>query len=231
MKIISVRKGFTADHSSTSYEFLAIDEPLNQEEIKEVSSLSSRTRPDDRAASFFYKGDFNNLPGGWWPLIEKYYDIMYSESYDWWVFAIAFSESDPDKQKEIARYAFNGLEDLGVNINIIKDRIIVSFYCVLEYGPAYAILSNNDSYGYKNNKTDLKDYLNEDPLLQLLADIRKQLIEGDYRVFDIFWLEYGAPLYSEEEVKELEFPYTNIEIDYESLPINLQYISRLLRSI
>lgn len=55
MKIISVRKGFTADHSSTSYEFLAIDDPLNQEEIDEVSSLSSRTKPDDRAASFFIR--------------------------------------------------------------------------------------------------------------------------------------------------------------------------------
>lgn len=156
---------------------------------------------------------------------------MYSESYDWWVFAVAFLESDPDKQKEIARYAFTGLEDLGVNINIVNDRIIVSFYCVLEYGHAYAILDSNTSYGYQNNKTDLKDYLNEDPLLKLLADIRNQIIDGDYRVFDLFWQEYGIPLYSEEEIKELELPYTNSEIDYDSLPKNLQYISRLLRRI
>ena len=45
-------------------------------------------------------------------------------------------------------------------------------------------------------KLILNDYLNEDPLLQLLVDIRNQLIDGDYRVFDIFWLEYGTPLYS-----------------------------------
>lgn len=29
MKILSVRKGFQADHSSTSYEFFAMDKPLD----------------------------------------------------------------------------------------------------------------------------------------------------------------------------------------------------------
>jgi len=230
MEIISVRKGFTADHSSTSYEFLAIDEPLNQEDINEVSSLSSRARPDDRAVKFTYKGDFNDLPGGWWPLLEKHYDIMYSESYDWWLFAVAFSDPDPDKQQEISRYAFNGLEDLGVNIDIVEERIIVSFSCVLDYGEAYEILDTNTNYGYKDNKKDLEDYLYDDSLLQLLADIRSQLLDEDYRAFDVFWHEYGEPLYSQDEIKELEIPYTN-ELDYDSLPNNLQYLSRILRCI
>ncbi|HKL41411.1 MAG TPA: hypothetical protein VJ962_02335 [Clostridia bacterium] len=230
MEIISVRKGFTADHSSTSYEFLAIDKPLTQKDIDEVSSLSSRATPDDRAVKFFYNGDFNDLPGGWWPLMEKHYDILYSESYDWWLFAVAFSESDPVKQKEISRYAFYGLEDLGVNINIVDDRIIVSFSCILDYGEAHEILDSNNSYGYKNKKNNLKDYLKYDPLFQLLADIREQLLKEDYRVFDVFWHEYGQLLYSQEEIKELELPYTN-EFDHDSLPNNLQYLARLLRRI
>lgn len=229
MKIISVRKGFTADHSSTSYEFLAIDKPLNQEEINNVSSLSSRANPDNRNVRFTYNGDFYDLPGGWWPLLEKHYDIMYSESYDWWLFAVAFPDSE--NQQEISRYAFDGLEDLGVNIDIIEGRIIVSFNCVLEYGEAYKILySNTNNYGYKNKEYELEDYLNDDPLLQLLADIRSQLMDGNYRVFDIFWHEYGEPLYSQEEIEELELPYTN-ESDYDSLPNNLQYLSRILRRV
>ena len=229
MKIISVRKGFTADHSSTSYEFLAIDEPLNQEEINKVSSLSSRANPDNRAVKFAYNGDFNDLPGGWWPLMEKHYDILYSESYDWWLFAVAFSDSE--NQQEISRYAFDGLEDLGVNIDIIEDRIIVSFSCVLEYGEAYEILdSNTNNYGYKNKEYELEDYLNDDPLFQLLSDIRNQLMDRDYRVFDVFWHEYGEPLYSQEEIEELDLPYSN-EFDYDSLPDNLQYLSRILRRV
>mgnify|MGYP007113716346 CR=1 FL=1 len=42
MKIIAVHKGFACDHSSTSYEFLAVDKPLSQKARRDVSSLSSR---------------------------------------------------------------------------------------------------------------------------------------------------------------------------------------------
>jgi hypothetical protein len=39
MKIISVKKGFTSDHSSTSYEFLAADKILSKKERQAVASL------------------------------------------------------------------------------------------------------------------------------------------------------------------------------------------------
>ena len=41
MKILSVRRGFLADHSSTSYEFLAIDRP-KREMIEERLALRQR---------------------------------------------------------------------------------------------------------------------------------------------------------------------------------------------
>ncbi|PIV52650.1 MAG: hypothetical protein COS17_08155, partial [Elusimicrobia bacterium CG02_land_8_20_14_3_00_37_13] len=84
MRILSIRKGFQADHSSTSYEFFAIDKPLTRSERENVAKLSSRARPTKRRVSFIYHGDWNDLPGGWEQLMEKYYDVMYSESYDWW---------------------------------------------------------------------------------------------------------------------------------------------------
>ena len=34
--------------------------------------------------------DAYDIPGGWEVLMEKYYDVMYSESYDWWTLALAF---------------------------------------------------------------------------------------------------------------------------------------------
>jgi len=45
MKILSIRKGFTADHSSTSDEFYAIDKVLDSKEQSAVSALSSRVNP------------------------------------------------------------------------------------------------------------------------------------------------------------------------------------------
>ena len=42
------------------------------------------------------------------------------------------------------------------------------------------------------------------PLLQLLAKIRKQLMEGDYRALYEVWNIYGAPEYDDEEDEEGE---------------------------
>ncbi len=229
MKIISVRKGFTADHSSTSYEFLAIDKPLDHDAIEDVGSLSSRAFPTDRAVSFSYNVDGYDTPGGWWPLMEEYYDLMYSESYDWWMFAVAFPVTESQKDG-LKSYTFDGLEDLGVNIEFAEDRIIVSFYCVLDYSETFAILDSGIDYGYYDDEYELEDYLNDDRLFRLLLDIRKQLTNEDYRVFDVFWHQYGEPLYSEEEVEELGLLYTN-EFNYQLLPGNLQYLSSILRSI
>ena len=44
MKIISVRSGFASDHSSTSYEFLAVDQPWKRGRAA-VASLSSERFP------------------------------------------------------------------------------------------------------------------------------------------------------------------------------------------
>lgn len=42
MKIIAVHKGFACDHSSTSYEFPAVDKPLDERATRAVASLSRR---------------------------------------------------------------------------------------------------------------------------------------------------------------------------------------------
>ena len=57
MKIISVSRGFIAEHSSTSYESLDVDKPLSAEERKEVRALSSRCRPGARRVNFIYHAD------------------------------------------------------------------------------------------------------------------------------------------------------------------------------
>jgi len=51
MEIISIRRGFASDHSSTSYEFLALGRPLDKEDRAAVASLSSRARPSRHSVS------------------------------------------------------------------------------------------------------------------------------------------------------------------------------------
>lgn len=142
MKILSIRKGFQADHSSTSYEFLAIDKTLDQFERKAVADLSSRARPTKRRVSFIYHGDFNDLPGGWEPLMKRYYDVMYSESYDWWTLVFAFNTNQKTIE-EIKKYDFSGRDDLGVTVDSKGERVVLSIYCRLN---AESLFCNGGEY-------------------------------------------------------------------------------------
>jgi hypothetical protein len=183
-----MRNGFTADHSSTSYEFLAIDRPLDAEEQAQVAKLSRRAEPTDRHVSFTYQAEGYDIPGGWEALMSRYYDVMVSESYDWWTFAMAFHASQ-EQQQEITRYEFYGADDLGVRVFPGDDRVIVEIYCILDMNALYELstIPGRRKRGEDNNWT---------ALLPLLSAIRQQLIAGDYRSLYAVWEEYG---YEEEE--------------------------------
>lgn len=211
MKIISIRKGFTADHSSTSYEFLAIDRPLTEKEQDEVARLSKRAEPTERHVSFIYHVDGYDLPGGWEPLIERYYDLMVSESYGLWIFALAFS-APPEQHAEISRYAFDGIEDLGVRVSTREDRIVVSLYCNIDDGALYEL----------STVPGRKRRGGGDPtqaLFHLLTAIRQQLIAGDYRALYALWEEYGyVEEEEEEELSEMEEGEEGEEYEQPAIP-------------
>ena len=190
MKILSVRRGFASDHSSTSYEFLTVDKPLGKKERAEISKLSSRVHPTARRANFIYHVDGYDIPGGWQKLMEQYYDVMYSESYDWWTLAIAFKAS-PGQYEKLLPYEFSDADDLGVDISKKEDRIIVTISCRIELGMSYS-----DQYGDYYEDEDNKDEESggietDDELLNVLVQIRKQLINGDYRALYAVWEKYG----------------------------------------
>ena len=206
MRIISIRKGFASDHSSTSYEFLAIDRTLDKKARAAVASLSSRAHPTPRSVSFIYHADGYDIPGGWEPLMINYYDVMYSESYGWWQLVIAFPLY-PQQQEELMAYAFDGVEDMGVDISIYQEKAVVTIHCRLEYfGP-------NDhepwkAYYDEDDQDDLEaepDFKTDDSLLIMLAKIREQLMKGDYRALYEVWLKYAYPE-DEEEDHEDEWP-------------------------
>ena len=187
MKIISVRKGFASDHSSTSYEFLAVDKPLSKSARATVASLSSRTHPTARRVSFTYNAEGYDLPGGWHDLMLHHYDVMYSESYDWWLLAMAFDA--PEKlQQAAAEYEFDGYDDQGVEVTIDGNRVIVEIHCRLDLGMAYAY---DYDEGYYDEDEDDDDIDTNDYLLSLLVQIREQLIQGDFRALYEVWNVYG----------------------------------------
>ena len=199
-KIISVRKGFASDHSSTSYEFLTVDRPLDRKARAQVASLSSRAQPTQRRVSFIYHADGYDIPGGWEPLLRDHYDVMYSESYDWWTLALAFN-ADEKRQQEIADYAFEGADDLGVGVSTHDERLIVSIYCRLDPGAAVFHRSGYEEYhDFEEDEEEDEDngYASDDALLSLLAEVRQQLIDGDYRALYAVWEVYG---YGDDEEK------------------------------
>ena len=211
MKIISVRKGFASDHSSTSYEFLAVDCPLDKEARAAVSSLSSRVDPTRRRVSFVYHADGYDIPGGWEPLMRDYYDVMYSESYDWWYLSLAFPLS-PQQQKEIVKYSFGGIEDMGIDVSFHGKRTIVAIFCRLKpFGPFDderwgSFVEEDDKYNEEDDALE-DDFVDEikDPLLFLLVKIRRQLMEGDYRALYEVWKKYGYPEDEDEDEEEKEW--------------------------
>lgn len=210
MKILSIRKGFQGDHSSTSYEFYAIDKPLNKSEQAAVGSLSSRAMPTKRRVSFIYHGDWSDLPGGWEPLVEKYYDVMYSESYGWWTLAIAFN-TEAQNVAEITKYEFDGTDDLGVSVESKANRVLVKIACRLDYSinidDEY---SGHDYYDYYEENEEDKDYEDAgesgDNLLDLLVQNREYLQKGNYRLLYGIRQKYGLPPEDDEGCEKANPP-------------------------
>ncbi len=206
MKIISVSRGFTVDHSSTSYEFLAVDEPLNAEDRRAVRSLSRRCRPGARRVSFIYHVEGYDIPGGWTPLMQDHYDVMYSESYDWWTLVMAFPAAD-EERAELAGYEFSGDEGLGVQVYAKDARAIVVIHCRISPGFLYAHLEEGSFDAVEGVGEDVSAETEEDFLLNLLVRMRSRLMAGDYQPLYAVWEAYGNPQDRGEEEAPPEPPH------------------------
>lgn len=205
MRIISIRKGFTSDHSSTSYEFLAVDKALGKREKAEVASLSRRAEPTSRRVSFIYHVDGYDIPGGWKKLMEKYYDVMYREDYDWWTLAIAFN-AGKEKIEELQKYEFSGEDELGVTVESNGKRVTVAVHCrIAGFYADNSYEEYEDDYEEEESSEgeESTGFIAEDELLNLLVQIRQQLISGDYRTLYAVWEKYGS---LDEEEDEFDIP-------------------------
>lgn len=195
MKILSVRRGLLADHSSTSYEFLAVDKPLGARARAAVARLSSRARPTRRRVRFIYHADGYDIPGGWEPLLFKHYDVMYSESYDWWTLAVAFDTDNKALLSKLTRYAFVGADDMGVQVRRKKGRALVTIRCRLDTGvwdPSGWDDPYDDEEGEEgDDEVDGVAVATGNSLLHLLARVRSCLMRGWFEPLYAVWQEYG----------------------------------------
>ena len=206
MNIISTKNGFTPDHSSTSYEFLAVDKALGKKERAAVGSLSRRANPTSRRVSFIYHVDGYDIPGGWISLLEKYYDVMYREDYDWWTLAIAFNTS-PEQIDQLTRYEFDNDEGSVIEISTAGNRVIVIINCRVDFSCLEESFYENDDDNDDEDEEEQDEpgagFASDNELLDLLCQVREQLIAGDYRSLYVVWQKYGT---SEDEDPEDEAP-------------------------
>ena len=202
MKILSIRRGFASDHSSTSYEFLAVDKPLGKKERADVSRLSSRANPTARRVNFIYHVDGYDIPGGWEKLMGQYYDVMYREEYSWWTLAMAFN-ADDKQYKEICAYEFDGSDDLGIRIERNGQRVILEIHCVVEVGAHWDEGYYDDDYEDEDDDGESVAVATGDHLLDTLAEVRKQIIKGDYRALFAVWEVYGIKDNEDDETPPL----------------------------
>ncbi|MBL7065750.1 MAG: hypothetical protein ISS49_16350 [Anaerolineae bacterium] len=169
MRVLSLRRGFEADHSSSSYEFFALDKltPEQREAVQNLTGESLR-----RHLRFHYVGDWSDIPSGWKDsLLTMGYDILVTESYDWWAVYLSLLH-DPNLAERLPQYECDS-DDNGFSVCAVGERMILYFGMQLDYGAAY------DAFG-------------EDPfegLAELFEGVRDELLAGD---LSAVWAMYGT---------------------------------------
>jgi hypothetical protein len=159
MRILSLRHNFEADHSSSSYEFFALDR-LTPEQRTAVRNLTGES--PQRHLRFHYRGDWSDIPSDWPDrLLTMGYDILVSESYDWWAVHLSLPH-DPSLAERLRQYKCES-DSNGFSLEVAGVRMILYFGMQLDYGEAY------DAFG-------------EDPfegLADLFEAVRDELLADD----------------------------------------------------
>jgi len=182
MRILSLRHGFEADHSSSTYEFFALDKltPEQRAAVQDLTVESPR-----RHLSFQYMGDWSDLPSGWKnQLLTLGYDIMVSESYDWWAVYLSLPH-DPGLLEQLAQYECDS-DGNGSSSDVVGERMILYFGMQLDYGAAYDAFGENPFRG----------------LADLFKKVRDELLAGDLSAAWAMYETYGGGENGEPEPVE-----------------------------
>jgi hypothetical protein len=159
MRIISLRRGFEADHSSSTYEFFALDRltPEQRAAVRDLTGESPR-----RHLSFHYMGDRSAIPSGWKDkLLTMGYDILVTESYDWWAVYLSLPH-DPALLERLLPYTCDS-DGNGFDVRLVRERMILYFGMQLDYSAAYSAFGEDPFEG----------------LADLFEAVRDELLAGD----------------------------------------------------
>jgi hypothetical protein len=226
LKIYDFKKDYASNHSSVSYEFLAVDKPLTKSGIAAVSRFTD-VPPTPRRARIT-----NDFPGGWEKLMLKYYDIMYREFNKHYTFAIAF-EASASAREELMKYLFVNSAGQGIDMAVSGSRAVLLFNCLLEpdyyvddddfndieieerlNADVYDVVEEDNQSEVSSEYDDVEDVDYDDPvddesqitqntLLTLLLELRTQLVQGNYSSLHVFW-----ETYADEDDPLLKWPPT-----------------------
>ncbi|MEM6836087.1 MAG: hypothetical protein AAF609_04455 [Cyanobacteria bacterium P01_C01_bin.120] len=175
------------------YEFQAIDRPLTKAEQNHVQSLSSRVRPTATRAVFTYSyGDFRGSPLS---VLEKCFDAMLYVA-NWGTYQLAFR-----------------LPKSAVNVSALEA------YCIKHVievsATAKYVLLNIEIHEEEGG-----GWIEEDNnWLSALIPLRQDILQGDYRVLYLAWLQAAAVS-----------PYLQDDVQEPPVPPNLQKLNASLLS-
>ena len=170
MRILSIRRAFDADHSSSTYEFFAF-ERLTAEQRAAVQQLTGKSAR--RHLRFHYGGDWG-LPSGWdTKLLASGYDVMVSESYDWWGVYLSLPH-DPELLDRLEPYRCDH-DGNGLDVRVAGERMIAYFGMQLDYSAAYGAFGEDPFAG----------------LADLFETVRDELLVGDLSAAWATYQTYG----------------------------------------
>ena len=169
MQILRIRRGFQADHSSSSYLFYAADKPVSEQGRRLSRRYSSRAEVGKRSVRYLKWGESSLSENAYKALLAEHYDVMVSESYDWWTFTIAVPQTAKTKPLPTRYSEARGYDDLGVDVERFGARWAVSIYCVLDYNELAPQFADDDPM---------------ERLVKMLVALRKEIMNGDLSFLD-----------------------------------------------
>jgi hypothetical protein len=202
MRILRVRCGFQADHSSSSYLFYAVDHEVSKKGQEVAHRYSSRAEVDEHTARYLKWGESELNYQAFEALLDDHYDVMAEESYGWWTLMMAVPKTAEMKVILAPFKDARGDNDQGVEVVEYPKRMAVTVYCQFQ-GDGVNLLDDYEG-----------DTLEE--LVDLLAKIRAELIEGDTSFLAAVADFYGALDGDEEGDEEEESSVESLDTSFEN---------------
>lgn len=144
------------------YEFKAIDSSLSKKDMEEIQTWSSRCKPTKTNVIFEYS--YRDFPKDEITVVEKYFDAMVHIS-SWGTMQLIFKYPKAlFPVKEIVPYTCEG----GIEIHKKTNYFLLEFTIHHE---------------------ELNDWIEGDGILSCLESLRTDILNGDYRLLYIIWLQ------------------------------------------